>query len=225
MTAPRGRKPPRHWLDMTPAEREAAVAELGLPRFRADQVTRQLLVRHELDPQQWSDLPKAARAALAEAFLPELLAKVRQLAADGGRTVKTLWRLHDGALIESVLMAYRSRVTVCVSSQAGCGMACPFCATGQGGLRRNLSTAEILWQVVDAARWPGGRLSNVVFMGMGEPLANYDRLLPALRAINSDLGVSARQVTVSTVGLAPQIDRLAAEGLPVTLAISLHAPD
>ncbi len=127
------------------------------------------------------------------------------------------------------------RATVCVSSQAGCGMGCPFCATGQGGLRRNLTTAEILQQVIDAARrmrdgaLPGGpgRLSNVVFMGMGEPLANYQAVVAAIRAIVAPdgLGLSARGVTVSTVGLVPRVERLAAEGLPVTLALSLHAPD
>jgi 23S rRNA (adenine2503-C2)-methyltransferase len=168
--------------------------------------------------------------------------------ADGGTTVKSLWRLGDASLVESVLMRYgvpgvrasgrgRERATVCISSQAGCGMACPFCATGQGGLRRNLSAAEILAQVIDAARRlrdgeiPGGpgRVNNIVFMGMGEPLANYNAVLRAVRTIVAPapegLGISARGVTVSTVGLVPGIRKLAAEGLPVTLAVSLHAPD
>jgi len=136
-----------------------------------------------------------------------------------------------------VLMRYPDRATVCISSQAGCGMACPFCATGQGGLARNLSTAEIVDQVRAAAaamrdgELPGGpgRLSNVVFMGMGEPLANYQRVLTAVRRITDPapdgLGLSQRSVTVSTVGLVPAIRRLAAEGLQVTLAVSLHTPD
>jgi 23S rRNA (adenine2503-C2)-methyltransferase len=185
---------------------------------------------------------------LAERFAPSLLERVRDQQADAGTTIKTLWRLHDGALVESVLMRYgvpglrasgkgRERATVCISSQAGCGMACPFCATGQGGLQRNLSTAEILAQVIDAARRlrdgevPGGpgRINNIVFMGMGEPMANYTAVLRAVRGIvgpaPEGLGISARGVTVSTVGLVPQIQRLTEEGLPVTLAVSLHAPD
>jgi 23S rRNA (adenine2503-C2)-methyltransferase len=169
--------------------------------------------------------------------LPPLLTEVRQLSTDAGTTRKSLWRLYDGTLIESVLMRYPDRITVCVSSQAGCGMACPFCATGQGGLRRNLSAGEIVEQVAAAARrvargeLPGGigRLSNVVFMGMGEPLANYPRLVAALHRIvdpqPDGLGISQRSVTVSTVGLVPAMGRLAEEGLAVTLAVSLHAPD
>src|SRR5690606_24699007 len=157
--------------------------------------------------------------------------------ADKGTTVKTLWKLFDGALVESVLMRYRTRATVCVSSQAGCGMACPFCATGMGGLQRNMSTAEIVEQVVSANRTmasgdvPGDpcRVSNVVFMGMGEPLANYKAVVGAVRRLTdpapAGLGMSARGVTVSTVGLVPRINQLSEEGIPVTLALSLHAPD
>ena len=161
---------------------------------------------------------------------------MKELACDDGTTRKTLWRAHDGTRAESVLMRYPDRATVCVSSQAGCGMACPFCATGQGGLQRNLSTAEIVEQVRqaaaaarDGALGEPARLSNVVFMGMGEPLANYNRVVAAVRRITAPapdgLGISARGVTVSTVGLVPAIDKLAAEGLPVTLAVSLHTPD
>ncbi len=159
------------------------------------------------------------------------------MTCDAGATHKTLWRAFDGVLIESVLMRYPDRATVCVSSQAGCGMGCPFCATGQGGLTRNLSAAEIVEQVVAAAgaiargELAGGpaRLSNVVFMGMGEPLANYATVVAALRVLTAPppagLGLSARSITVSTVGLVPAIRRLAGAGLPVTLAVSLHAPD
>ncbi len=162
---------------------------------------------------------------------------MKSLSADGGTTVKTLWRLHDGSRVESVLMRYPDRVTMCVSSQAGCGMACPFCATGQGGLQRNMTTAEIVDQVVDGARRldrgeiPGGRgrVSNVVFMGMGEPLANYRAVIGAVRQLTAPtpdgLGMSARGITVSTVGLVPRMQQLATEGIPVTLALSLHAPD
>jgi 23S rRNA (adenine2503-C2)-methyltransferase len=234
--APRRGRPPRHLADLTEAERRAAVAELGVPGYRADQLSRQYFARFENDVDAMSDVPHAARSQLA-GLLPPLLTEVRHLETDSGTTRKSLWRLFDGTLVESVLMRYPDRVTVCVSSQAGCGMACPFCATGQGGLRRNLSTAEIVDQVVAAARTcdrgelPGGRtrLSNVVFMGMGEPLANFARLSAALRRLTepapSGLGLSQRSITVSTVGLVPAIGRLADEGVKVTLAVSLHAPD
>ena len=246
--APRRGKPPLHWSDLDAGQRAEAIAELGLPKFRAGQLTRHLFDRLSDDPEAWTDIPKAERELLAERFVPPLLDRVRDLSADAGTTVKTLWRLYDGSLVESVLMRYgvpglrasgkgRERATVCISSQAGCGMACPFCATGQGGLQRNLSTAEILAQVIDAARRlrdgevPGGpgRINNIVFMGMGEPMANYTAVLRAVRGIvgpaPEGLGISARGVTVSTVGLVPQIQRLTEEGLPVTLAVSLHAPD
>ncbi|HQZ00795.1 MAG TPA: 23S rRNA (adenine(2503)-C(2))-methyltransferase RlmN [Propionicimonas sp.] len=245
---PKRGKPPIHWADLDATQRLDAITELGLPKFRAAQLNKHLFERLATSPDDWTDIPKAVRAELAERFVPRLLEPVRDQKADGGTTVKTLWRLHDGSLVESVLMRYgvrgirssgrgRERATVCISSQAGCGMACPFCATGQGGLQRNLSTAEILSQVMDAARRlrdgeiPGGpgRVNNVVFMGMGEPMANFNAVLRAVRAITAPapdgLGISARGVTVSTVGLVPQIERLAAAGLPVTLAVSLHAPD
>jgi 23S rRNA (adenine2503-C2)-methyltransferase len=172
-----------------------------------------------------------------ERLMPTLMTPLRTLEADRGTTRKTLWKLFDGALVESVLMRYPDRVTMCVSSQAGCGMACPFCATGQGGLQRNMSTAEIVEQVVAGARSlargdvPGGpgRISNVVFMGMGEPMANYRAVMGAVRRLTEPgpdgLGMSARGVTVSTVGLVPRMHQLADEGIPVTLALSLHAPD
>ncbi len=233
--APRRGRPPRHLADLEPGERRAAVAELGLPGFRADQLARQYFGRLQADLDAMTDLPGPARAALAP-LLPALVTPVREQACDDGATRKTLWRGHDGTLAESVLMRYPDRATVCVSSQAGCGMACPFCATGQGGLTRNLSTAEIVEQVRQAAAAARDgalgepiRLSNVVFMGMGEPLANYGRVVAALRRITAPapdgLGISARGVTVSTVGLVPAIDRLTAEDLPVTLAVSLHCPD
>jgi 23S rRNA (adenine2503-C2)-methyltransferase len=145
-----------------------------------------------------------------------------------GDTSKMLWRLTDGVLIETVLMLYPDRATVCVSTQAGCAMGCGFCATGQAGFTRHLSAGEIVEQVVRAARrsrHAGRRLSNVVFMGMGEPLANYDRVWTAVERLHDDLGLSARHLTLSTVGLVPGIERLAAEALPVNLAVSLHAAD
>ena len=230
--APRRRLPPRHLADLDEAERIDAVAALGLPPFRAKQLAHQYYGRLIADPQQMTDLPAAVRGQVAEALFPNLLAATREIACDAGQTRKTLWRaVNDpaGTTFESVLMRYPQRNTVCISSQAGCGMACPFCATGQGGLTRNLSTAEILEQVRAAAvtlrdDW-GDRLSNVVFMGMGEPLANYARVLAAVRGITAGFGISARSVTVSTVGLAPAIRKLADERLGVTLALSLHAAD
>ena len=184
-----------------------------------------------------TDLPAAVRDTLIEAMLPRLLTATRELTCDRGMTRKTLWRAADGSFVESVLMRYPGRVTMCVSSQAGCGMACPFCATGQAGLTRNLSTGEIVTQVFNGARGLArgemaggrGRISNVVFMGMGEPLANYPNVLAAIRRladpVPDGLGISQRAITVSTVGLVPAIRKLAAQGLSVRLAVSLHAPD
>jgi len=236
LAAPRRGKPPVHLADLALDARKKAVQAAGQPAFRADQLARHYFAGLTRDAEAMTDLPGAGRAELVDALLPELLTEVRSIACDDGSTRKTLWRAHDGTLIESVLMRYPDRITLCVSSQAGCGMACPFCATGQGGLQRNLSTGEIVEQVRlaaaaarDGALGEPGRLSNVVFMGMGEPLANYARVLAAVRLITGPaphgLGISARSVTVSTVGLVPAIDRLTAEGLQVRLAVSLHTPD
>jgi 23S rRNA (adenine2503-C2)-methyltransferase len=239
---PRRAMPPRHLADLDEAGRADAVAQLGLPTFRGKQLANQYYGRLIADPREMTDLPAAVRQQVAEALFPRLLDAAAEIECDAGETRKMLWRAVDGTTFESVLMRYPQRNTVCISSQAGCGMACPFCATGQGGLKRNLSTAEILEQVRAAAvelrdrdgdgialSARGGRLSNVVFMGMGEPLANYNRVLAAVRRITAPppngFGISARSVTVSTVGLAPAIRKLADEGLGVTLALSLHAPD
>ena len=266
-TAPRRGKPPRHLADLTLAERREAAVALGHPAYRAGQLSTHYFERLVDRPEEMTDLPKAVRDDLVADLLPTLLTPVRSLTADRGATVKQVWRLFDGALVESVLMRYPNRVTVCISSQAGCGMNCPFCATGQEGLTRNMSTAEIVEQVVSGRapaaprRAPGhrrrrrrrraglgdeadgsgagdgpadagtgpGRVSNVVFMGMGEALANYTAAIGAIRRLTepapSGLGISARGITMSTVGLVPGIDRLTAEGIPVTLALSLHAPD
>ncbi len=233
----RAKKPPRHLADLTGAERRTAVTELGEPAFRARQLSNHYFARLVNDPDLMTDLPAASRDRLVTELMPPLLTKVRDLECDGGTTRKTLWRLLDGSLVESVLMRYPGRVTMCVSSQAGCGMACPFCATGQAGLTRNMSTAEIVEQVVDGARALArgevaggpGRVSNIVFMGMGEPMANYKAVIGAVRRFTEPapdgLGISARGVTVSTVGLVPRMNQLADEGIPVTLALSLHAPD
>ncbi|MFD3460816.1 23S rRNA (adenine(2503)-C(2))-methyltransferase RlmN [Nocardia fluminea] len=235
--APRRGMPPRHLADLDSDERKAAVQELGLPKFRADQLARQYYGRLQSDPALMTDLPADVREKVGQTLFPLLLSVVRNIACDEGDTRKTLWKAHDGTLLESVLMRYPDRNTLCISSQAGCGMACPFCATGQAGLTRNLSTAEIVDQVRAAAaslrdgevHGGPGRLSNIVFMGMGEPLANYKRVVNAVRRITSPapdgLGISQRSVTVSTVGLAPAIRKLADENMSVRLAVSLHTPD
>ncbi|MER7077783.1 23S rRNA m(2)A-2503 methyltransferase [Saccharopolyspora kobensis] len=235
--APRRGMPPRHLADLSADERKAAVVELGEKPFRAKQLAHHYFGRLNADVESMTDIPAASRAKLGESLLPPLLTEIRHLMTDDGTTRKSLWRAHDGTLVESVLMRYPDRATVCISSQAGCGMACPFCATGQGGLQRNLSTAEIVDQVRSAAaamrdgEVPGGpgRLSNVVFMGMGEPLANYRRVINAVHRIcdpaPEGLGLSQRSVTVSTVGLVPAIKKMTAENLNVTLAVSLHTPD
>ncbi|MGV3733717.1 MAG: 23S rRNA (adenine(2503)-C(2))-methyltransferase RlmN [Microcella sp.] len=240
---PKRGKPPVHLADLTPEQRTARVIELGLPGFRAKQLSTHYFTHCTTDPARMTDLPAAQRDELVAGMLPPLLTEVRRLRTDNGDTIKFLWKLHDGALVESVLMRYPGRITLCVSSQAGCGMNCPFCATGQAGLTRNMSTAEIVDQVVQAnaaiaAGELGGkkrgettpeRVSNIVFMGMGEPLANYNRVMDAVRTMVAPqphgLGMSARHITVSTVGLVPAIEKLAAEKIPVTFALSLHAPD
>ena len=251
------REHPRHWYGLSPAQRLQALADLGEPAWRVAQIGTHVFARDEPDPHGWTDVPAGLRQTLRERWFPDVLACVGERTADRGMTVKSAWRTHDGALIESVLMRYPRRATLCLSSQAGCGMGCPFCATGQGGLRRNLDAAEIVAQVAAArlrlsgtlpgaagtpappvepssrAAGPTGRggdhLTNIVFMGMGEPLANAAAVLAAIRTITrpppDGFGHSARNVTLSTVGLVPQIDALAGEELPLTLAISLHAPD
>ncbi|MGO2792402.1 23S rRNA (adenine(2503)-C(2))-methyltransferase RlmN [Microbacterium gubbeenense] len=240
--SPKRGKPPEHLADLTPEERVDKLKELGLPGFRAKQLAKHYFEHYTRDPEKMTDLPKEGREELVAGLLPNLLTEVRRLQTDGGDTIKFLWKLHDGALVESVLMRYPGRITLCVSSQAGCGMNCPFCATGQNGLTRNMSAAEIVDQVVRAneviaAGELGGkrdddnsaeRVSNIVFMGMGEPLANYKRVMQAVRTMvdkKQGLGMSARGITISTVGLAPAIRKLTDEEIPVTFALSLHAPD
>lgn len=237
MIEPKRPKPPKHWSDWTVEERKAQVVELGLPGFRADQFSRQWYQRLNNDTNSWTDVPAEMREVVKELLFPEIMTSIKELKCDNGTTVKQVWKLFDGVLVESVLMRYTDRVTMCISSQAGCGMNCPFCATGQGGLTRNLSTAEIVEQVLAGARSLAkgeidggiGRVNNLVFMGMGEPMANYNSVISAIRRLTepapAGFGMSARGITVSTVGLVPRMRQLAEEGIPVTLAVSLHAPD
>ena len=246
LKAPRRAKPPKHIADFDMAGRREFLKELGYQSFRASQLSKHYFERLVTDPAEMTDLPAKDREQMVAQAMPQLLTPVRTLEADGGDTLKVVHRLFDGALIESVIMRYDNRVTMCISSQAGCGMNCPFCATGQQGLTRNLSTAEIVEQVVAGARYlkqmkgldkaDGGsedtrplRVSNIVFMGMGEALANYKSTMGAVHRLidpaPEGLGISARGLTMSTVGLVPGIRKFELEKLPITLALSLHAPD
>ena len=246
LKAPRRTKPPKHIADFDMAGRREFLKDLGYQHFRASQLSKHYFERLVNDPAQMTDLPAQDRDEIVSRAMPQLLTPVRTLEADGGDTLKVVHRLFDGALIESVIMRYDNRVTMCISSQAGCGMNCPFCATGQQGLTRNLSTAEIVEQVVAGARYlkqmkgldkaDGGsedtrplRVSNIVFMGMGEALANYKSTMGAVHRLidpaPEGLGISARGLTMSTVGLVPGIRKFELEKLPITLALSLHAPD
>lgn len=194
----------------------------GEPSYRVDQVWHGLWNEAQ-GFEQITTIPTALRLSLSERF-PSSLTVANEVHSDRGLTRKWVFRLHDGATIETVLMAYDDRVTVCVSSQAGCGVGCSFCATGQAGFTRHLSVGEVVEQVLFAAREAAPRrLSNVVFMGMGEPLENYRVTVDVVKRLHEYRGLSARHLTVSTVGVAPAIERLAKEGLPLTLAVSLHA--
>jgi 23S rRNA (adenine2503-C2)-methyltransferase len=194
----------------------------GEPAYRARQVFDGLH-RRLVGPDDMTDLPKELRERLA-ALLPNALTLAAERHTDRGDTVKLLWSLHDGAAIETVLMHYPGRTTVCVSTQAGCAMGCGFCARGQAGFDRHLRVGDMVVQVVRAAQLAAPRrVSNVVLMGMGEPLANYDNVWPAIERMHGAIGISARHITVSTVGIVPGIKRLAREQLPVNLAVSLHA--
>ncbi len=211
-------------LRYDPSRDELADLFEGEPRYRLDQVWEGIHQRGD-DLADLTNVPKALRARLSEA-LPMGLTPEHESVSDDGETVKWLWRLHDGHHIETVLMHYTDRTTVCVSSQAGCAMACGFCATGQGGFDRQLSVGEIVEQVIRARHTSTPRrVSNVVFMGMGEPFANYDNTWASIERLNSDVGIGARHITISTVGIIPGIERLATETLPVNLAVSLHAAD
>jgi 23S rRNA (adenine2503-C2)-methyltransferase len=211
---------------LTEAQLAELLAALGQPKYRAKQVRAWLYEKGASSFQEMTDLPKALRNTLEEQFtLGSLAVEAEQQSKDG--TVKRLYRLHDGQLVEAVLMSYDDgRRTACISSQAGCAMGCVFCATGQMGFARQLTSTEIFEQAALYARelqQQGDRLSNIVLMGMGEPFHNYDAVLEAIRRLNRELGIGARHITVSTVGLVPRIRQFADEGLQVTLAISLHA--
>lgn len=205
------------------AELQNILQASGAPKYRVAQLYDGLWTQRS-PLEELTVLPKALRATLADA-LPLALTPVTTQSSADGATSKWLWQASDGAQIETVLMGSADRATVCVSSQAGCAMGCTFCATGQAGFERHLDAGEIVEQVVRAQHATSQRVSHVVFMGMGEPLANVDAVCAALERLHGDLGLSARHLTVSTVGVVPGMHRLAQHPLPVTLAVSLHAPD
>lgn len=205
--------------DLSFEQLQTAIADQ--PKYRVNQLWEGLYEQGQ-PLGELTNLPKALRAALADEY-PSALRLVTQSTSDNGQTIKWLWALPDGKQIETVLMHYRDRSTVCVSTQAGCAMNCSFCATGQAGFERHLSVGEIVEQVVLARQMAlPRRVSNVVFMGMGEPMANYNNVWSAIERFQGDMGISARSLTVSTVGFVPGILRLKDEKLPVNLAVSLH---
>ncbi len=221
---------------LLPEEIDEVIAELGQPRYRADQVLKAI---YQGTPKSFEDIgqvPATLRHLLAERFSLEAAEEVRRVVSDDGMTTKLLLRMGDGTLIETVLMQYPApgekhpRSTVCVSTQAGCAMGCVFCATGQMGFERNLKAEEVVTQVLHIARVlreRGEHVTNIVFMGMGEPLANYAETIRAVRLLTHlrAFGLGQRHITISTVGLIHAVDRLADEGMQVGLAISLHAPN
>jgi 23S rRNA (adenine2503-C2)-methyltransferase len=220
---------PRGAYDLTLHELETRVLDLGFPVYRARQVWGWAYRQYVNEYVEMTNIPAALRNALAEQSPISLLEPVRDLTADGGETIKTLYRTGDDQVLETVLMLYPNRATVCVSCQVGCAVGCAFCATGLMGLARNLGAGEMVAQVVGAAREArrrGRELTNIVMMGMGEPLQNYAEIMKFITIIHDPQGldIGARRITVSTSGIVPKIDALADEPLQLNLAISLHAP-
>lgn len=227
-------------LDMTLPELTTWLAELGEPAFRARQIWEWIYKRYAADFASMTNLPKALREKLDREATLVPFRVATEIVSLAGDTVKTLFSLNDGQTIEAVLMLYDERRTLCISSQAGCAMGCTFCATAQGGLARNLTPGEIVAQVLYFARYladPAAApdtiaerpttVTNIVLMGMGEPLHNYKNVWTALRTLTdaNSFGLGARHITLSTVGLAPMIEKMADEDLQIGLAVSLHAPN
>ena len=225
---PRGERP-RGVYDLPLPQLEAQIVDLGFPAYRARQVWGWVYRQLVTDYAGMTNIPAALRDGLAAEAPLSLLEPVRTMSADDGETIKTLYRTGDGHLLETVLMLYPDRATVCVSCQVGCAVGCAFCATGLMGLARNLSAGEMVAQVVGAvreARIRGRELTNIVMMGMGEPLQNYAETMKFIGIIHDPHGldIGARRITVSTSGIVPKIDALAEEHLQLNLAVSLHAP-
>jgi 23S rRNA (adenine2503-C2)-methyltransferase len=224
MDSPTTRKPALQ--DLLPGELTAWCAGRGWPAFRARQIWRWVYVQRVADWESLTNVPPAQRAELAAAF--ELVpVRLRDIAGRPPESRKLLGALRDGECVETVLLPARQRQTVCLSSQVGCRFACAFCASGQSGFARDLTAGEMVGQVLLAAQLLSDRPHNVVFMGMGEPLDNYDQTLRAVRILNDPAGlaIGARRMTLSTCGIIPGIERLAGEGLQIELSVSLHAPD
>lgn len=216
--------------DMSQTELESELKALGQPSFRAQQIWVAIYQNFRISAAEITTLPKGLRDQLETAFDFQALHPIRTIESRDGKTVKNLFKLRDGQYIEAVLMYYDDRRTLCISSQSGCAMGCTFCATGQMGFRRNLTSGEIIAQVLFYARnlaETGDRVTNVVMMGMGEPFHNYDNLMEALNRLNNPdaFGLGARRITVSTVGLVPRIEQFADENTQYNLAISLHTVD
>ena len=217
-------------LDLTLPELESRLSEWRQPAYRARQIWEWIYARGAIDFGQMTNLPASLRDLLQATFVIDPLTPVAESLSSDGQTSKLALRLPDAEVIETVWMRYETRESVCVSTQAGCAMGCVFCATGQGGPRRNLTAGEIVAQVMAFSRILGaasGRVSNVVFMGMGEPFANYDAVWKAVRILidPAGLGIGARHLVISTVGLIPGSERFADEKSQVRLAVSLHAAD
>ncbi len=210
---------------MTPGELEAEFLEMGLPKYRAAQVFR-WLARGVGDFSQMSDLSKELREQLRARYeIKSAAVELKRVSKDG--TVKYLFRMNDGEFVESVLMRYRHGTSICISTQVGCKMGCDFCATGRSGFSRNLTASEILSQVQAASLDEGVRISNIVLMGMGEPLDNYDNVLRFLELVSDPNGmdIGMRHISLSTCGLVDKIYDLAERKLQLTLSVSLHAPN
>jgi 23S rRNA (adenine2503-C2)-methyltransferase len=227
----RGRRVTRTTLyDLTYDDLRARVTELGQQPFRASQIYDWTYKKLVTDYDQMTNVPAELRAALGEALPMDPLTLVHAIETDDGETVKFLYTTHDGQLVETVLMFYPDRATVCVSCQVGCAVGCAFCATGLGGLQRNLTAGEMVAQTANAARIArerGRPLTNLVMMGMGEPFHNYRETMKFIGILNDRQGLEfgARRITVSTSGIVPGIEKLAEEPFQVNLAISLHAPN
>lgn len=214
---------PIHPIGMTTPELESLAESLGQPRFRGKQIAAWIYKRNARDISQMTDLPAAFRETLAQRSViahPTVVSSDQAL--DG--TAKFLLELEDRQRIEAVLLPYEGRISACVSSQVGCAVRCSFCATGMGGLCRNMTAGEIVDEVLTIQRETSCRISNVVYMGMGEPLLNYENVMKSIHLLNDEVGISMRHITISTVGVTPRIMRLAREKTQLTLAVSLHAP-
>src|SRR4051812_30943312 len=223
---------PASVYDLNANDLKRVIGDLGVPAYRARQIARWLYEPDRLVTsfEAMTDLPKQLRETLSASLKISVLEPVREFRTDNGDTIKTLYRTVDGQFVETVLMLYADRSTVCVSCQVGCAVGCAFCATGLGGLNRNLSAGEIVEQTINAARRArelGRPLTILVMMGMGEPLQNYAETMKFVRVLNDSSGFNfgARRITISTSGIVPRIDALAGEGLQINLAVSLHAPN